>query len=107
MLVKVRPDWTQDERAHHLSSFLFLHHNSHHQPVYSLSEGEKARLSLAVIAAHSPDILLLDEVTNNLDIRTKEHLINVLNAYPGTLIVNSHETQFLEAISLHRHWCLA
>lgn len=99
-LEAVRPDWTAEERERHLGAFLFLHLNTHQQQVKSLSEGEKARLALAVLAANAPDVLLLDEVTNNLDLRTKEHLIAVLQSYPGTLIINSHEKEFLNAIGV-------
>lgn len=99
-LANARPDWTKEERQHHLGTFLFLHHDSHEQAVHTLSEGEKARLSLALLASKAPDILLLDEVTNNLDLKTKEHLIEVLQTYPGTLIINCHEREFLHAVGI-------
>jgi ATPase subunit of ABC transporter with duplicated ATPase domains len=55
---------------------------------------------LALIAARSPTLLLLDEVTNNLDMGTREHVIQVLQAYPGTMIVISHDQDFLERIHI-------
>jgi ATPase subunit of ABC transporter with duplicated ATPase domains len=53
-----------------------------------------ARLSLAQIAACTPRLLILDEITNNLDLETKEHVVQVLNAYPGAIIVTSHDVDF-------------
>lgn len=97
---KQRPDWDVDTVAKHLASFLFLHRKVIDKPVSVLSEGEKARLALALVAAQAPDLLILDEVSNNLDIRTKEHLITVLRAYPGALLINSHEEGFLQALEV-------
>lgn len=68
--------------------------------VSTLSGGEKARLSLAQIAAKTPKLLILDEITNNLDLETKEHVIQVLKSYPGAMIVISHEVDFLEEIGI-------
>lgn len=72
--------------------------------VLSLSGGEKARLSLALIAAITPKLLILDEITNNLDLETREHVIQVLNDYPGTMIVISHDADFLESIQISSHY---
>jgi ATPase subunit of ABC transporter with duplicated ATPase domains len=55
---------------------------------------------LAQIAASAPSVLVLDEVTNNLDLETKDHVVNVLNQYPGTLIVISHDEDFLTKINV-------
>lgn len=66
----------------------------------NLSGGEKARLSLSMIAAKTPRLLILDEITNNLDLETKEHVIQVLKAYPGAMIIISHEEDCLEAIDI-------
>jgi ATPase subunit of ABC transporter with duplicated ATPase domains len=61
-----------------------------------LSGGEKARLSLSSIAARPPKLLILDEVTNNLDLETKDHVIKVLQTYPGTMILISHDADFVQ-----------
>jgi ATPase subunit of ABC transporter with duplicated ATPase domains len=50
-----------------------------------LSGGEKARLSLAKIALRTPKLLLIDEITNNIDLETKEHIAQVLKEYPGAM----------------------
>ena len=67
---------------------------------WGLSGGEKARLSLAQIAAITPKLLILDELTNNLDLETREHVIQVLQNYPGTMLVISHDADFLTAIGI-------
>jgi len=72
--------------------------------VSTLSGGEKARLSLAQIAAKTPKLLILDELTNNLDLDTREHVIQVLREYPGSLIVITHDAQFLRAIEIQVKW---
>ena len=53
-----------------------------------------------MIAAKTPRLLILDEITNNLDLETKEHVIKVLKEYPGSMIIISHEEDFLESIRL-------
>ena len=69
--------------------------------VAQLSGGEKARLSLAQIAARTPKLLILDEITNNLDLETRGHVIEVLKNYPGAIIVISHDADFLKEIEAH------
>jgi len=49
-------------------------------------------------------ILILDEVTNNLDVETYAHVIQVLNNYPGTLVIISHDKDFLDAIKINRFY---
>ncbi len=83
-----------------LSTFLFQSNEEVNRLVEHLSGGERVRLSLALIAATTPRLLILDEVTNNLDIETKEHVIQVLRGYPGAMVVVSHEEDFLEAIGI-------
>jgi ATPase subunit of ABC transporter with duplicated ATPase domains len=69
-----------------------------------LSGGEKARLSLAQIAAKTPKLLILDEITNNLDLETRDHVIEVLKNYPGAMIVISHDADFLEEIGVNGYF---
>lgn len=84
----------------HLNDFLFRKNEEVDALVSTLSGGEKARLSLAQIAAMMPKLLMLDEMTNNLDLPTREHVIQVLKAYPGAMIVISHDTGFLTTIGV-------
>ena len=51
-----------------------------------LSGGEKVRLSLSVMSAITPMLLILDEITNNLDLETRQHVIEVLKEYPGAIL---------------------
>ncbi|MEX6687004.1 ABC-F family ATP-binding cassette domain-containing protein [Danxiaibacter flavus] len=70
----------------------------------SLSGGEKMRLMLCclTISNQPPDIIILDEPTNNLDIQNIEILTAAINEYRGTLIVVSHDEYFLEEIDVKR-----
>ena len=56
------------------------------------------------IAAVMPRILILDEPTNNLDLETKEHVINVLKNYPGANIAISHDSGFLKDIRIYNNY---
>ena len=70
----------------------------------ALSGGEKMRLMLCslTIENQAPDIIVLDEPTNNLDMQNIEILINAINDYKGTLIIVSHDTYFLKQINVQR-----
>lgn len=94
------PNATYLEIRKHLNDFLFRKNEEVQAIVSSLSGGEKARLSLAQIAAKTPKLLVLDEMTNNLDLETRAHVIEVLQAYPGAMIVISHDVDFLKAIHI-------
>jgi ATPase subunit of ABC transporter with duplicated ATPase domains len=64
----------------------------------NLSGGQKARLAFAVIQLSSPEIILLDEPTNNLDITSIEALITAINAFNGGIIIITHDTHLIESI---------
>ena len=100
-IAELVPTWTHIEVRRHLNDFLFRKNEEVNALVRTLSGGEKARLSLAQIAAKTPKLLILDEITNNLDLETKEHVTQVLKAYPGAMIVISHEADFLEEIGIN------
>jgi ATPase subunit of ABC transporter with duplicated ATPase domains len=70
----------------------------------ALSGGEKMRLALCCITINnqSPDIIILDEPTNNLDIQNMEILTAAINEYQGTLIVVSHDEYFLEQTKIEQ-----
>lgn len=99
-IARKREDWGEQEIIHHLNTFLFYDRRTHLTLVKALSEGEKVRLALAAIAADAPDILLLDEATNHLDISTKTYLASVLKNFEGALLVNSHEEAFLKLLEI-------
>lgn len=71
----------------------------HEKKVKELSGGQQARLLLAFALIQRPDILLLDEPTNNLDADGIFHLTYFLQAYEKTVIVISHDTEFLNAFT--------
>lgn len=106
-LERLRPDWCHQQHRSHLNDFLFKSNHVVHQMVSSLSGGEKVRLSLAQIAARPPKLLIADELTNNLDATTRDHVIQCLQAYPGPMIVVSHDEDFLERININEHYHLS
>src|SRR5690606_33187464 len=86
-----------------LNRFLFSK-DDWDKPCSTLSGGERMRLMLCclTIGSRSPDIIILDEPTNNLDIQNIEILTAAINEYQGTLIVVSHDEIFLEQIDIER-----
>lgn len=92
--------WSIAEARRHLNDFLFRKNDEVTRSIKYLSGGEKVRLSLAQIAAKTPQLLILDEVTNNLDLEAREHVIQVLREYSGALIVISHDEDFLRQIGV-------
>ncbi len=112
----LKPDWTVadaltggsgdlvviDGVARHVASymqdFLFLPEQVR-TPVKVLSGGERARLMLARALAKPSNLLVLDEPTNDLDIETLDVLEDMLASYAGTLILISHDRDFLDRIA--------
>lgn len=86
-----------------LSRFLFTREDWDKR-CSALSGGERMRLVLCCLTIHnqSPDIIILDEPTNNLDIQNIEILTAAINQYQGTLIVVSHDAYFLEQVNIVR-----
>ncbi|MCL2888647.1 MAG: ATP-binding cassette domain-containing protein [Elusimicrobia bacterium] len=94
------PQWTHAEIRKHLNDFLFRKNEEVNLDISLLSGGERARLSLAAIAARVPRLLLLDEITNNIDLATRRHIEEILSAYPGAMIVISHEDDFINSVGV-------
>ncbi|MBP2340754.1 ATP-binding cassette subfamily F protein uup [Saccharothrix coeruleofusca] len=67
-------------------------------PVGDLSGGERRRLQLARLLMAEPNVLLLDEPTNDLDIDTLQQLEDLLDSWPGTLVVISHDRYLVERV---------
>ncbi|GGH35189.1 hypothetical protein GCM10007423_26630 [Dyadobacter endophyticus] len=78
------------------------------KPCINLSGGEKMRLALCslAIATQAPDMIILDEPTNNLDIQNIGILTAAINEYRGTLLVISHDLHFLQEIGVDRELTL-
>ncbi|KTD53975.1 ABC-F family ATP-binding cassette domain-containing protein [Legionella quateirensis] len=98
------PHASHAELRVHLNDFLFRKNEEVELQVKDLSGGEKARLSLALIAANPPKLLILDEVTNNVDLETRAHIIEVLREFPGAMLVISHDHDFLESIHIETRY---
>jgi ATPase subunit of ABC transporter with duplicated ATPase domains len=72
------------------------------QDAGTLSGGEKTKLSLAQLVAGRHNLLLLDEPTNNLDPPSREGVATALGAWPGTMVIVSHDREFVEALEPER-----
>ncbi len=70
-------------------------------PAGELSGGERRRLQLLMLLMAEPNVLLLDEPTNDLDIETLTELEDLLDGWPGSLVVVSHDRYFLERVTDH------
>lgn len=82
----------------YLKDFLF-DENQVRSPVRALSGGEKARLLLARLLARESNFLILDEPTNDLDIETLDLLQELLSDYDGTVLLVSHDRDFIDRIA--------
>lgn len=101
-ILEIVPNWHLNEIRKHLNDFLFRKNEEIATLVSMLSGGEKARLSLALIAAKTPKLLILDEITNNLDLETKEHVLQVLHSYPAAMIIISHDKELLNNLNFNQ-----
>jgi ATP-binding cassette, subfamily F, member 3 len=81
-----------------LGRFLFSGWETHERPVSVLSGGERRRLSLALLVASGANFLILDEPTNHLDLESREALEAALEAFPGTVLLVSHDRALLDAV---------
>jgi ATP-binding cassette, subfamily F, member 3 len=82
-----------------LGRFLFSGWDAHEKAAAVLSGGERRRLALAVTVASGANFLVLDEPTNHLDLESREALEAALDAFPGTVLLVSHDRALLDAIA--------
>ena len=90
----------------HLSASQFLQHfmfspEEQYNYVYKLSGGEKRKLYLCTVLMHNPNFLVLDEPTNDLDIKTLQVLEEYLQDFPGCVIIVSHDRYFMDKVVDH------
>jgi ATP-binding cassette subfamily F protein 3 len=82
-----------------LGRFLFSGWDEHEKRVAVLSGGERRRLALAIAVASGANFLVLDEPTNHLDLESREALEAALEAFPGTVLLVSHDRALLDAVA--------
>jgi ATP-binding cassette subfamily F protein uup len=92
---KVEVGGKQKHIIGYLQDFLFTPARAR-SPVKALSGGERNRLLLAKLFTKPANVLVLDEPTNDLDVETLELLEELLTDYPGTLLLVSHDREFLD-----------
>ena len=93
-------------QGRHFSASQFLQHflftpEQQHNYVYKLSGGEKRKLYLCTVLMRNPNFLVLDEPTNDLDIKTLQILEEYLYDFPGCVIVISHDRYFMDKVVDH------
>lgn len=93
--------WNAESDAAALLSGLGITEDDHHKMMHELSGHQKVRILLAQALFGEPDILILDEPTNDLDINTIEWLENYLLDFKNTVIVVSHDRHFLDTVCTH------
>ena len=84
-----------------LAHFLFPGERVYTQ-IKKLSLGEKSRLALAKVVVEGHNFLLLDEPTNHLDVSAREQVKQALQRYSGTILIISHDKEFLEGIRVNK-----
>jgi ATPase subunit of ABC transporter with duplicated ATPase domains len=94
----VGDDWDVEERALATLGELGLGHVRLDRTVGEVSGGESVLLRLAALLLRRPDVLLLDEPTNNLDLYARRRLYAAVSAWPGVLVVVSHDRELLDLV---------
>jgi ATPase subunit of ABC transporter with duplicated ATPase domains len=93
--------YTAEARAGELLLGVGIPIEQHYGPMSEVAPGWKLRVLLAQVLFSEPDIMLLDEPTNNLDINTIRWLEDILNARNCTMIIISHDRHFLNSVCTH------
>jgi ATPase subunit of ABC transporter with duplicated ATPase domains len=90
--------WMAESEAGEILSGLGIETDKHHMLMKDLSNNEKVRVLIAQTLFGSPDILVMDEPTNDLDIETVSWLENFILNFPNLVIVVSHDRHFLDSV---------
>ena len=102
---RVEPQTREVELRSYLGSFGFSG-DTVNGPVGPMSGGEKARLALALIVRQKPNLLLLDEPSNHLDVETREALATALAEFGGSMLLVSHDRHLLRT-TVDSFWIVA
>lgn len=86
-----------EEEARNICAAFLFREDDIYKKIRSLSGGEKARVAFMKLMLEKPNFLILDEPTNHLDIYSREILMDALENYPGTILVVSHDRNFLDS----------
>lgn len=102
-IVRDIADYIDLGQGRHLTASQFLQHflfspEQQYNYVYKLSGGEKRKLYLCTVLMRNPNFLVLDEPTNDLDIKTLQILEEYLQDFPGCVIVVSHDRYFMDKV---------
>lgn len=105
-IVRDIADYIDLGQGRHLTASQFLQHflfspEQQYNYVYKLSGGEKRKLYLCTVLMRNPNFLVLDEPTNDLDIKTLQNLEEYLQDFPGCVIVVSHDRYFMDKVVDH------
>jgi ATP-binding cassette subfamily F protein uup len=95
------PHREPDHRDRALLERFWFDTTAQYAPVRMLSGGERRRLQLVMVLATEPNLLILDEPTNDLDLDTLRSLEAFLDDWPGALVVASHDRAFLDRVADH------
>lgn len=95
------PTYEYDVKITKILESLGFAQSTHNELMSSLTGGDKFKVLLAQVLFPKPDVLFLDEPTNNLDIATISWLENQLQHHEGTMVVISHDRHFLNAVCTH------
>lgn len=100
-IIEEQDGYAAEGEAAKLLEGLGIRDDWHRRPLELLSGGYKLRVLLAQVLFGKPDILVLDEPTNHLDLYSIKWLEDYLKNFPGTLVVTSHDREFLNGICTH------
>jgi ATPase subunit of ABC transporter with duplicated ATPase domains len=97
------PDWSESDVRTLLAKFGLTGEHVP-RPAASLSPGERTRAALALLQAREVNLLVLDEPTNHLDLPAIEQLEQALDAFPGTVLLVTHDRRMLADVRSTRRW---
>lgn len=100
-IIQEQDGYSAEGEAAKLLEGLGIRQEWHRQPLENLSGGYKLRVLLAQVLFAKPNVLVLDEPTNHLDLYSIKWLEDYLRNFEGTLVVTSHDREFLNAICTH------